>query len=309
MKKGTKFLLIGGLLLSVIGVLIIFAGAAVAGPTALANMIERGDFTVKLHGTDISILGGYGGDLDDNAGESVIFADEETGELASAQDVKKIEAIMGGGFLKIEESNEYENFTVKYEGNSNSCEWKLENGTLTIDNTLIIKKNKGWNNNVGSIILYVPAGADLESLNIELGGGEMKLVNIKAANTNAELGAGALTIKGLVSENLNVEVGAGEVNIENSITDELMMDMAMGEADYQGEITKKADIECSMGEVNLDLSGKKEDFNYSVECSAGEVEIEKNTYSGLGMTKYIEYGADKDIIVNCAMGTVDIEFQ
>lgn len=309
MKKGTKFLLIGGLLLSVIGALIISAGAAVAGPKLLADMFAKGDFTVQLHGKDINILGGYKGYLDDNEGGSVTFANEETGELAKAEDVKKIKASMGGGILKIQESDKYENFTVKYEGSSDSCEWKFEDGILTIDNTLILNKKNGWSNNAGSIILYVPVGTNLEALDIELGGGEMKLIDIKAAESNVALGAGELTISGLVSQKLTVDVGAGEVKIENSTTDDLNIDMAMGESKYQGQVLKNADIECSMGEVDLELSGRKEDFNYTIECSAGEVEIEDSVYSGLGVAKYIGHQAEKEIVVNCAMGNVEIDFE
>lgn len=301
MKKGTKFLLLGGLLLSLIGILIIFASAAVAGPAALSKMLENGDFTVKIDGTDIMLLG-------EPEGDWVTFANEETGELAKAEDIKKIDASIGGGVFKIKESEEYENFTVKYEGSSKNCTWKLKGDTLLIDNTLVFNRKNKWNNNVGEIVLYVPKGASLESLEIELGGGEMKLDNIKAEKADISIGAGELSMNSFASSSLNIDMGAGEVKIKNAKIDSLNMDMAMGNAEYQGEIARKAVINCSMGEIDLELSGRKKDFNYSIDCSAGNVEIEDSEYSGLGVTTELDYEAEKEIVVDCSMGNVEIKF-
>lgn len=306
MKKGTKFLLIGGTLLTILGILIIVAGVSVIGPATFSKMVERGDFAVSMNNKNIDLFGF--GIYEKGAGEENVILGEEARTLAKADEVKKIRVDLGGGILEILQSGEYEDYTIKYEGKNSGCRYMIDEGILEIDNTSLWRKLV-HDDNQGRIILYVPKDADVEKLDIELGGGEMKVQNIRVTDANIDLGAGILTICDFVSEKLKVEIGAGEVNIKDSKTDDLSVDVAMGEIVYQGELLRDADVTCSMGEITLVLAGNKEDFNYSVDCSAGDVQIDKVSYSGLGVEQKVKNGAEKNIEVDCSMGNVNICFE
>lgn len=306
MKKGTKFLLLGGFLLTLLGIMIVWAGVVIGGPGNIARMIDNGDFAVNINGSKLYIFGKdynwkYNGDTD------LAITSDEVEQVAEAGSIRNIKASIGGGVIRIEESDKYDSFTLKYKCQGVPCTWEVKDGELIIDNTAGMA-DKSWRNNGDKIILYVPKGTQLENLEIELGGGEMNLNSIKAEETAISVGAGELVMNGLISLDLNVEIGAGEIKVENSRTDNLSIDMAMGNVEYEGELNKSAEINCSMGNVELDLAGRRDDFNYSIDCSAGNVEIEKSEYAGLGFTKYIDNQAEKEITVECAMGNVEIDF-
>lgn len=322
MKKGTKFLLLGGILLSILGMLVVFAGVAIAGPNNVARMINDGEFAFHINGKTLYLFGrGYNGwhldDLDDldmddwYVGDSDWeYANSGNGEAAKAEDVRKIQAKITGGDIKIKESEDYSGFYIDYKYGKEPCAWKVEDGILSIEYEYKAGHHlEGeWYKHGCEITLYVPKGTSLESLEINLGGGEMEIEDIKAENTEISMGAGELIMEGLVSDSLSMKIGAGEIKAENSRVENLDVNMSMGNVVYEGELNKKGVVSCSMGNVELDLSGRRDDFNYIIDCAAGNVEIEDSQYTGLGVTKRIDNGAGKEIAVDCAMGNVEIDF-
>ena len=319
MKKGTKFLLLGGVLLTILGMLVVFAGVAIAGPANVARMMDDGEFAFNINGRTLYLFGrGYNPwhyndwDIDDwNIGDSDWeYTNSGNGEVAKAEDIRSIQARITGGDIKIEESNAYSGFYIDYKYGKDPCTWKVENGILSIEYEYKVGHHlEGeWYKHGCEIILYVPKGASLESLEISLGGGEMEIEDIKAAKTEISMGAGELIMDGLISDSLSMEIGAGEIEAENSRVENLDVNMSMGNVVYEGELNKKGVVSCSMGNVELNLAGRRDDFNYSIDCAAGNVEIDDSEFAGLGVTKHIDNGAGKEISVDCAMGNVEIDF-
>ncbi|MBD5545532.1 MAG: DUF4097 domain-containing protein [Lachnospiraceae bacterium] len=314
MKKGTKFLLLGGLFLTIAGMLLVFTGVIIGGRDNIARMMENGDFTVKVNGInlfrfDTDYDWDHMMDAIENS-DSIVVSSEELVELAKAGEVRSIRIKIGGGSIKIEESELYDSFTLKYKYQKKPYTWNVSDGRLTIENSdnVLYKDGIRIDKNWDEVILYMPKGTSLETLEIDLGGGEMRLENMKAVQTIVSVGAGELVMNNLVSEDLNVDIGAGEIETGNSKVDNLYINMSMGSVKYKGELNRNGEIHCSMGEVALDLTGKRDDFNYSVSCSAGTVEIEDSEFTGLGVAKRIDNGAQKEITINCSMGSVEIDF-
>ncbi len=323
MKKGTKFLLLGGILLTILGMLVVFAGVAIAGPANVARMIDDGEFAFNINGRTLYLFGrGYNrwhlddiddiDDIDDwNIGDSDWeYANRGNGEVAKAEDIRSIQARITGGDIKIEESDDYSGFYIDYKYRKEPCTWKVEDGVLSMEYEYKTDHHlEGeWYKHGCEITLYVPKGTGLESLDINLGGGQMEIEDIKVEKTEISMGAGELIMDGLVSDSLSMKIGAGEIKAENSKVENLDVNMSMGNVVYEGELNKKAVVSCSMGNVELDLAGRRDDFNYSIDCAAGNVEIEDSQYTGLGVTKRIDNGAGKEIAVDCAMGNVEIDF-
>lgn len=317
MKKGTKFLLLGGFLLAILGILVIFAGVTIGGPANIKRMLEDGEFAVKVKGTDWYLFNtGFASDWDYddwddwnyNWKNDQGYTSTGSSDVAEAENIRGIQAKVGGGVIKIEESDEYSGFYIDYKYREEPCTWTVEDGILHIECKVSHHSDGGWHNPVCEIILYIPEGTSLESMEINLGGGEMELKDIKADKTEISMGAGELIMDGLVSKSLSMKIGAGEIKAKNSRVENLDVNMSMGNVEYEGELSKKGQVSCSMGNVELDLAGRKEDFNYAVDCAAGNVEIEDSRFTGLGVTKYMDNGAGKEITVDCAMGNVEIDF-
>lgn len=319
MKKGTKFLLLGGILMTILGMLVIFTGVTIAGPANVARMVENGEFAFNINGKTLYLLGrGYhhwhDNDLNINGWEISDsdwgYTDRGSTEVAKAESIRSIQAKIGGGDIKIEESDDYSSFYMDYKYGDEPCTWKVQDGILSIEYEYKTGHHLdgGWHKRGCEITLYVPKGTSLESMEINLGGGEMEIEDIKADKTEISMGAGELIIDGLVSKSLNMEIGAGEIKAENAKVENLDVNMSMGNVVYEGELDKKGAVSCSMGNVELNLAGRRDDFNYIIDCAAGNVEIEDSEYTGLGVTKRIDNGAGKEITVDCAMGNVEIDF-
>ncbi|MCM1162616.1 MAG: DUF4097 family beta strand repeat-containing protein [Roseburia sp.] len=318
MKKGTKFLLLGGFLLSLLGILVIATGVMIGGPENINRMLANGAFSVNVDGTDWNLFK-LESDLDWNDyywgsgwNYNQSFTNTGSAEVAEEGSIREIRANIGGGDIQIEESDEHSGFYIDYEYRDEPCTWTVEDGILTIENKINYHSSHhadgNWNNYVCEITLYVPRGTSLESMEIDLGGGKMELEDINANKTEISMGAGELIMDGLVSKSLSMKIGAGEIKAENAKVENLDVDMSMGNVEYEGGLSKEGRISCSMGNVELNLSGESWDFDYAIDCAAGNVEIENSQFSGLGVTKYIDNGAEKKITVDCAMGNVAIDF-
>lgn len=278
MKKGTKFLLLGGFSLSLLGILVIATGVIIGGPENINRMLANGAFSVNVDGTDWNLFK-LKSDLDWNDdywgsgwNYNQNFTNTGSAEVAEEGSIREIRANIGGGDIQIEESDEHSGFYIDYEYRDEPCTWTVEDGILTIENKINYHSSHhadgNWHNYVCEITLYVPRGTSLESM----------------------------------------EIGAGEIKAENAKVENLDVDMSMGNVEYEGGLSKEGRISCSMGNVELNLSGESWDFDYAIDCAAGNVEIENSQFSGLGVTKYIDNGAEKKITVDCAMGNVAIDF-
>ena len=88
------------------------------------------------------------------------------------------------------------------------------------------------------------------------------------------------------------------------------LEVGAGQANVSGLITEKFDVEVGAGQINVELSGAEDDYNYNIECGVGKVVVGNTSYAGLGTEKTIKNeGATQDIIVECGIGEVKIQFE
>lgn len=159
------------------------------------------------------------------------------------------------------------------------------------------------------VTLYVPAGVQLKSLWAELGAGQIILENINAARQDITVGAGQITIKDMQAQTMTVEVGMGELVATDVTVDTLNAEVGMGHMLLKGAINKEANIECAMGSVEVECQGEKDDFNYEIDGALGEVVIGNRQYAGVTQEQKINNNASKDMKLECAMGSLVIDFE
>lgn len=241
--------------------------------------------------------------------ESIVFNDSyevmhgDVEKFALGSSITDVNLKVGGTAFRVKESgdNQYyveaedvSKFQAYVEG---ECLYikTLKASADTIDNS--------------KVTLYVPAGNQLDSLWAELGAGQIILEDINAVRQDITVGAGQITIKDMQAQSMTVEVGMGELVATDVTVDTLNAEVGMGHMLFKGAINKEANIECAMGSVEVECQGIKEDFNYEIDGALGEVVIGNRQYAGVAQEQKINNNASKDMTLECAMGSLVIDFE
>lgn len=243
-----------------------------------------------------------------------------------ASDITDIDIELGGSNLFIKESDD-DYVHIANHSDANTVKYALKGGTLKLYYGKTVQHWIGIGKNNGNIVLYLPKGMTLRSIDIEMGAGNMESIALAADEIDMEIGAGNFIIEGLVSNELDIsvgagnaeigsinagnasmEVGAGEIVADDMTVKNLDLECGMGNSTMTGTITGNADIECGLGNVTLMLSGDVADYNYQVECAMGNITIGKDEYGGIINERNINNGSSKNIDIECATGNIAIAF-
>lgn len=214
---------------------------------------------------------------------------------------------VGGCVFTMKESGD-DNYYLEAE-NTKKFQGYVEDGTLFVRATIgtgTVTKGKECR-----VTLYVPDNwkeKRLEKVDMELGAGVMDLSGFDAEKVLLEVGAGQITLSEVVAETLDVSVGMGEIVVEALTVDKLLGEVGMGRLYLEGAIYDKADVECAMGSLEMVVQGSQDDFDYDVECGMGNITLGGDSYGGVAQEKTIDNGASKKMLVECAMGDVNIAF-
>lgn len=174
---------------------------------------------------------------------------------------------------------------------------------------LYVKSVRPANLEIGSstITLYLP-NSSLQVLDVSLGAGQLKLEDMAVQDMAASIGAGQLLMEDMALGTLDVALGAGELRAEDVTVENLYASIGAGNMDFSGGIYRSAEISCSMGNVSMELEGDEDDFNYQLNCVAGNMEIDGERYYGAALERYIDNDAAKTISIDCSMGNVEVDF-
>lgn len=224
----------------------------------------------------------------------------------TASDITDIDIELGGCNLIIEESTD-DCIWIENRSNVKTVKYGVKNGTFKLYNG----KTYGFNsisNIHGSVYLYLPEGMDLSSIDIEMGAGNLESIALTAHSIELEVGAGNFEIEGLSGNEVNISVGAGGVVVENADVKELDMETAAGSIELTGTVSGDADIECAAGSISLFLYDDETDFDYEIECAVGSININGDEYSGLATERSISNKAGKEMNIDTAAGSVEVNF-
>ncbi|MBR6664716.1 MAG: DUF4097 family beta strand repeat protein [Lachnospiraceae bacterium] len=295
MKKVTRFL---GLLIVILflgGIVLVLLGGTM---TDWPDMRFVGDKIFFGDGISIDrdVFTKVETALEKNAifhiGDNDMFADDEKvwqGDVPKtkvASDSVKNWNLELGGCNFVEKFSEDDAYYVEYKGKGKSQAYvkgdELFVKVLNSSNISIDEEN--------CFTLYIPAEVELDKAEIELGAGKAMVGGFIAKEMKSSIGAGELFLTATKLGKVEVEVGAGKCTIWSEITDELK-------------------AECAMGSLELKLKGKEEDFDYKIEAVSGSVSLGGQQYSGLAKEKEIDNDADKKMELECAMGSIQVNFE
>lgn len=131
----------------------------------------------------------------------------------------------------------------------------------------------------------------------------------KPEEISLEIGAGVLNVENIQTKELEVEVGAGEVTIERFQAEEFQLECGAGEAEIRYGDAKEIQIDCGVGTVTYYASGRKQDYDYDLQCGIGALTVGGDSYSGLGSERKIQNNGNKKMNIECGIGVVDVIFE
>ena len=247
-------------------------------------------------------------DLDDVSifsGNYAIWKGDVEKQMICQGGIAELNLEIGGSMVEIKKSDD-ENIYI--EGESvGKMQAYVEEGVLYVKSVRPANLLEEIKNS--TITLYLPReNSTLEVLKVSLGAGQLKLANLGVQNMEASVGAGQLLMKEMALGNLEVSLGAGELRTEDITVRNLVASISAGNMYFYGGIYESAEISCSMGNVSMELEGEPEDFNYQLNCAAGNMEIDGESYAGAAVERYIDNGAAKLLDIDCSMGNVEVDF-
>lgn len=223
-----------------------------------------------------------------------------------ASEITDIDIELGGNNLIIEESED-EYIWIANNSDVKTVKYTLKNGVFKLyyGETVYHWSDIGKNSN---ICLYLPKDMNLNTIDLEMGAGDIESIVLAADEIDLEIGAGNFNIEGLFGDELDISVGAGNAEIDNIDAGKVSLEVGAGEIVVDDMTVKNLDLECGMGNVILTLSGDVTDYNYQVECAMGNILIGNNAYDGIIGERNINNGSNRKIDVECAMGNIEIDF-
>ncbi len=116
-----------------------------------------------------------------------------------------------------------------------------------------------------------------------------------------------------ILEEVDIEAGVGTVTMDGDgaflVCDRLELECGVGKIELCADVRSSARIEGGVGEACVTLAGKEEDYNYRVEYGLGGVTIGGENYSGIGGDYKADNGAEKDLRIECGVGSMELRFR
>lgn len=337
MKKFTKGCLITALVLFIIGA-VLCATFGMMGGFRQVDSINRkiyGDWQFRFG----NLIWGFDDlwsvrDSDDwdeerwtemNSMNSSISTESAERTNYNINDISDIDIELGGENLVISESED-DYIWIKNDSEHNRIKYGINGSTFKLYSTRHVNF---WRNiSRGNIYLYLPKGIRLDSIDLEMGAGNMNSVVLEADEISLDIGAAKFDVAGINSREVNINIGAGKADINFINADDasisvgagsisikgldvkdIALEVGMGNIDAVGKISGNADVDCGMGNISMALQGYESDHNYYLDCAMGNISVGNNKYSGIASERTINNGSSSDFYVECAMGNINIDFE
>lgn len=322
MKKFMKVCGITALIFLVLGIVLAVSMGTIRGRLAIERALET--VTGGRVSLDFDGLWGWGSGSQYGIGNSLPDVDYDIDDVTSfdsqheilgadvpkfclGEEVKALNIEAGGCAFYTAKSTD-NSFYVEA-SDTGRFQAYLEDGTLYIRVTTSSRSWEDWGRwETCQVRLYVPEGYCFSDAEVELGAGLLEFEGLNADKVFLKVGAGRVKVDGLTADSLETEVGMGQIELYSLNVKGLAAEIGMGELVARGTVAGNAKVDCSMGNVDMELTGRREDFNYELRGAMGSISLESSRYSGFGMSRTIDNGAEKEIDAECSAGNITIKF-
>lgn len=216
---------------------------------------------------------------------------EKSSRQYEFSDITDLDISVGACEVVIQESNT-DSVRVDVSTTGQDISMENDNGTLIIETTRTVDLSDMFYSKrkmAGILKIYVPEDMQFSSADLEFGACDVEISDLDI-------------------EQMTLSLGASECNMERMNVQSFIVEVGAGDFEYSGSISGNAEIGCGAGDVELELSGRKEEFNYSLSGGMGEIEIGEMKYGSLAVDKSIDNSAQKNMSIECGMGNVSVDF-
>lgn len=281
MKKFIKGSLIASGVLILMGIILLVMCASVGGVGLFKEAIENNEFCFGYTGFDEGhIFFSDDFDWEDNRYPKYSGTQKNI-TIGDGSSIENVKVEIDAAALEVNESTDDQ---IRLD-----CDVKGKISCYIQDDTLILKGEKYSDNHNDKISLYLPKEIHPDDVEIKLGAGKITINTIRTGKLSAEVGAGSLSIQNADIEHVDLNAGVGKI-------------------DFMGSISGDIDAKCGVGDIDMQINGDKENWNYDVECAAGKVVVGEDEYENLVRNVDINYEADNDCDIACAIGKVELSF-
>lgn len=307
MAAGIVFLLIG---IAAGGkVFINNPGWVLNGMSRLGILDELDDWQEAHHGTHHGVNWSWGGSnnqliINGEIQESISVP----GEI-SAAGIRKLELYLGAGEFYVQEKDTDDGIISITVQGAGGCDYYTDGDTLYVET---FKGNQFGNDFIGTgnqAVISFPKGSFFDEVELTCGAGVAEIYNLTAGELEIETGAGEVKVNSSAISKFSANVGAGRVEAGNMTAKEVDLEAGMGECVYQGKGLIDMEAECDLGNMKIIVDGSKEDYNYEIECSVGNIDIGGDRITGMGTERKINNGAQRNFELSCNMGNITVDFQ
>lgn len=297
MKQFNKILGIIAGIFFLLGIMLVAIGYVKGG----FKELEEGSVLSTLPYTGWFNDGSYNEEnVSEDLREMVIDNGEEA--IYAAADVEKIKISLGGCQIKITESDSDD---IKI---THSKDYKMKS-YISGESLHIESKTDTKLSSNSKVLIEIPANIQFRDVDIELGAVDfISDIKLNCENIDIEVGAGSVDFKDITANDMKLNGGAGEINLANANVDNANIALGMGSIIYSGDIKKDLDLNVSMGSLEMTLNSAEKEHNYTVSAAGGSVSIGSNSVDGFGSDRTIDNNVESEYNIDCAMGSVDIDF-
>lgn len=231
----------------------------------------------------------------------------QPGEIASSG-IKNLELTLGAGQFYIREKDTDDgSISILVQG-VGDCDYYTNGDTLYVES---FKGNHfmGEDLSQNQIIIDIPKGSFFDEVELTCGAGAAEIDHITANKLEIEAGAGEVMVNFADVTKFSANIGAGRVETSDMTAREVDLEVGMGECIYHGKSLRELDAECALGNMEIIVEGSEEDYNYEIECAAGNIDLGGRSITGLSAEQTIDNGAPGTIELSCNMGNITVSFQ
>jgi len=314
MRKFTKVVLIITAVLVVTGMGFVIAGSVTAGGMGvLRQQLKSGELNFgNWHFEDgVYYKGGIEVDVTDAVTDAVQMLPVGT-EKDRCEFTETISAI--------EIDTDLANITIKAT-DTDHVKVHLEDGYKKYfeaevkGNTLYVRYDvKGKSFKQGpKITVELPREMTPDKIHVDTDLGEVRLVGIRQPIEELRIKSalGNVRVEECeVKEKCTLIASLGNIHIEDSSFEKIDLDAAMGNIDFYGKVNGDLFAKAAMGNIEVEVDGREEDYNIELSTDMGDVKYKGQRQEGMGGSyKCYTENPIGDIILDCDMGNVELEFE
>lgn len=110
-------------------------------------------------------------------------------------------------------------------------------------------------------------------------------------------------------DKVEIDTGVSSCSLTDIKTSKLELESGIGSISFQGTVTGDIDVETGVGEVSLALTGNQTDYNYKIECGAGTISVEDDTYTMSSNDTDVNNHAPYTMDLECGVGMISVTFK